>query len=115
MPQWTMLLYTILHRKLTIKQHELHTKPGVSSGAPRKVTSSCCVSGTRHLTLVTNLVISPERANDVIVTTTNGTYLWLFTARDKVAAFLTIHCIGRFLSYHTVTGNKLYTVFMMEK
>jgi len=46
-------------------------------GCCERVSSSYSTSGTRHVTLVTNLA-SHELGNSLIVVTTNGTYLWSF-------------------------------------
>ena len=43
-----------------------------------RVGSSCSSSGTRHVNLVTNPVISHEWGKDREVFTTSGTYLWSF-------------------------------------
>jgi hypothetical protein len=46
-----------------------------------RVSSSCSICGTCHVTLVTNPVISHERGKDRIVITTSGTYLWSFVTQ----------------------------------
>jgi hypothetical protein len=47
------------------------------SVAPDFLWNSCSILYTRHATLVANSLISHERGNeDMIVMTTNGTYLW---------------------------------------
>ena len=56
------MIYKTLHRK---QKNETHgppppSKSGVNSGVPDGVDSSCSTSGTRHVTLVTNPVISQE-------------------------------------------------------
>jgi hypothetical protein len=40
------------------------------------VSTFCCISGTCHVTLVTNAVISHELGKNRFMITTNGTYLW---------------------------------------
>jgi len=55
-----------LHRKLKIEQHE----PTKIRGEPKcsgMVHSSCLISGTRRVTLVTNQVISDESGKDLEV------------------------------------------------
>jgi hypothetical protein len=44
----------------------------------RRVSSSRSISGTSHVNLETNPVVSHERANDQEVRTTSGTYSWSF-------------------------------------
>jgi hypothetical protein len=45
------------------------------------VSSSCSTSGTRHVNLVTNLVISHEWGENQEVFTTSGTYPWSFVTQ----------------------------------
>jgi len=56
------MIYKIktLHRKLKIKQHETHQKPGGELGYSGRVNSSCSTSGTCRVTFVTNPVIGHE-------------------------------------------------------
>jgi hypothetical protein len=44
----------------------------------RRVSSSRSISGTSHVNLEANPVVSHERANDQEVRTTSGTYSWSF-------------------------------------
>jgi hypothetical protein len=46
-----------------------------------RVNSSCSTSGTRHVNLVTNPVISLEWGKDQEVFTTSGTYPWSFVTQ----------------------------------
>ena len=46
-----------------------------------RVSSSCSISGTRHVNLVTNPVTSHEWGKDQELFTTNGTYPWSFVTR----------------------------------
>jgi len=66
--------YKTLHRKLKIKQHEPHLKPGLNSCVP-ECRSSCFKCGIRRVNIVTNPVISHELGKHLIVITTNRTYM----------------------------------------
>ena len=46
-----------------------------------RVSSSCSTSGTRHVNLVTNPVISRELGKEREVLTTSGTYPWSFVTQ----------------------------------
>jgi len=46
-----------------------------------RVGSSCSTSGTRRVTLITNVVISHERGKDRKVLTTSGPYSWSFVTQ----------------------------------
>jgi hypothetical protein len=48
-----------MHSELKIEQSKLHRKPKVNLDAPEGYTS-CFTSGTRHVALVTNAVVSHE-------------------------------------------------------
>ena len=50
-------------------------------GCSGRISSSCSTSGTRRVTLVTNLVISHERGKDRKVFTKSGTYPWSFVTQ----------------------------------
>ena len=65
------MIYKIktIHRKLKIKQHETHQKPGGELGYSGRVNSSCSTSGTCHVTFVTNPVIGHEWGKALIVIT----------------------------------------------
>ena len=51
-------------------------KTGGELRSSGRVSSSCSISDTRRVNLVTNPVISHEREKDREVFTTNGTYPW---------------------------------------
>ena len=79
-----------------------------------KVNSSCSISGSRHVTLVSNLVISHEWGQDWIAITTNITHLWvlidwLFNATVNKYIhllswfFLPLHCLLFFNLRHLIT------------
>ena len=49
------MIYKTLHKKLKIKLHEPHKKPGRELGCSGRVGSSCFTSGTHRITLVPNI------------------------------------------------------------
>ena len=59
MAKRTTMIYKTLHRKLKIWATWTQLKTGGKLRCSRRVSSSCSTRGTRHVTLVTNLVISP--------------------------------------------------------
>jgi hypothetical protein len=56
-------------------------KTGGELSLSGRVTSSCSTSGTRHVNLVTNPVISREWGKDREVFTTSGIYPWSFVTQ----------------------------------
>ena len=68
------MIYETLHIKLKIKKYKRHLKTGGEIRCSGRVSSSCSTSGTHHVTLVTNPVISPLSGKDQKMFTTNGTY-----------------------------------------
>jgi len=58
MAKRTTMIYKTLHRKLQIWATWTQLKTGGELRCSRRVSSSCSTWGTRHVTLVTNLVIS---------------------------------------------------------
>jgi len=64
--------------KHTYKTKDRVTRTPLKTGGKlrryRRVSSSCCTSGTRCVNLVTNPVISHERGKNLEVFTTSGTY-----------------------------------------
>ena len=68
--------------KHTYKTKDRVTRTPLKTGGELRcygmVSSSCSTSDTRHVNLVTNLVISHERGKDREVFTTSGTYPWSF-------------------------------------
>jgi hypothetical protein len=53
-------------------------KAGCELRCSRRVSSSCSISDSRRVNLVTNPVISHERGKDREMFTTSGTYMWSF-------------------------------------
>ena len=49
------MIYKTLHKKLKIKLHEPHKKPGRELGCSGRVSSSCFTSATHRITLVSNI------------------------------------------------------------
>jgi hypothetical protein len=69
----------------------------------RRVSSSCSTSGTRHVNLVTNPVISREWGKDREVFTTSGTYLWSLRSVELVGQeLLTLQSTRAHLSFFSV-------------
>jgi ribosomal protein L32 len=64
-----------------------------------RVCSSCSTSGTRHVNLVTNPVISREWGKDREVFTTCGTYPWSFL--KQILFYMYICFVDRCLSFCT--------------
>jgi hypothetical protein len=68
--------------KHTLKSNDRITRTQLKTGSELmcsgRVSSSCSISDTRHVNLVTNLVISHERLKDRGVLATGGTYPWSF-------------------------------------
>ena len=71
--------------KQTYKTKDRVTRTPLKTGGERKcsgrVSSSCSISGTRRINLVTNPVISREWGKDREVFTTSGTYPWSFVTQ----------------------------------
>ena len=71
--------------KHTYKTKDRVTRTPIKTGDElryfRLVRSSYSTCGTRHVTLVTNQVISRGWGKDRIVITTNGTYPWSFVTQ----------------------------------
>ena len=63
-------MYKTLSIKLKIEHNTDPTKLSVNSGV--RASSACSTSGTSHVTLVTNQVISHERGKDRYALTTSG-------------------------------------------
>ena len=65
-------IYTPLHRKLKMEQHESHCKPVVNSDVPEGWAAPPPTSDTRRVTLVTSPVIIHEWGQDRNVFKING-------------------------------------------
>jgi len=63
-------------------------------GNSERISSFCSTNETRRITLVTNTVICHESCEDVIVVTTNGTYLWSFVTQISRNGYPS-HCCDR--------------------
>ena len=71
--------------KHTFKTQDRGTRTPLKTGGELRcsgrISSSCSISGTCRVNLVTNLVISYERGKDREVFTTSGTYPWSFVTQ----------------------------------